>query len=86
MASSKEKTPVKRVRVSHKDFLAKLTEKLTHFDANMVLDAAVQMAGVTPSEGYYKKDETREICLALIKKGGPAYSVGAQIYREVVGI
>jgi hypothetical protein len=74
-----------RVRVGEKDFLSKLTEKLTQFDATMILEAAMLSAGVERQEGFFKKDQTREICLALIKRGGPAYSVGAVIYREVVG-
>jgi hypothetical protein len=74
-----------RVRVGEKEFISRLTEKLTQFDANMILEAAMLHAGVQRQEGFFKKDETREICLALIKRGGPAYSVGAGIYREVVG-
>ena len=74
-----------RVRVKQEDFIRRLTEKLTHFDANMILDAAMLSAGVERQEGFFKKDEAKEICLALIKRGGPAYAVGAGIYREVVG-
>jgi hypothetical protein len=78
--------PVKRVRVSEKDFMNRLTVKLSHFDANMVLEAAIISAGVTRHEGFFKKEEAREICLQLIKRGGPAFSVGQGIYREVVGL
>lgn len=74
-----------RVRVGEKHFLDRLSEKLTHFDANMILEAAMLTAGVQRQEGLFKKDEAKEICLALINRGGPAYSVGAFIYREVVG-
>ena len=74
-----------RIRVGEKHFLDRLTEKLTHFDANMILEAAMLTAGVQRQEGLFKKDEARDICLALIKRGGPAYAVGAYIYREVVG-
>ena len=74
-----------RIRVGEKHFLDRLSEKLTHFDANMILEAAMLTAGVQRQEGLFKKDEAREICLALIKRGGPAYAVGAYIYREVVG-
>jgi hypothetical protein len=74
-----------RVRVTQQDFINRLTEKLTHFDAQMILDAAMLTAGVNRPEGFFRKDEARDICLALIKRGGPAFSVGAGIYREVVG-
>lgn len=75
-----------RIRVNQHDFIKRLTEKLTHFDAQMILDAAMISAGVeTKGDGFFKKDEAKEICLELIKRGGPAYSVGAGIYREVVG-
>jgi len=73
------------VRVTHEDFVRRLTEKLTHFDAEMILDAAMISAGIAKQDGYYRKDEAKEICLALIKRGGPAFSVGSGIYREVVG-
>ena len=74
-----------RVRVKEEDFMRRLTEKLTHFDASMVLEAAMLSAGVPRQEGFFKKDETKEICLQLIKRGGPAFSVGTGIYREVIG-
>jgi hypothetical protein len=75
----------KRVRVNQEDFMKRLTEKLSHFDANMILEAAMLTAGVEKPEGYFKKEEAREVCLALIKRGGPAFSVGTGIYRELVG-
>jgi hypothetical protein len=65
--------------------MRRLTEKLTHFDASLVLEAAMLSAGVPRNDGFLKKDETREICLQLIKRGGPAFSVGTGIYREVIG-
>ncbi len=77
--------PQARIRVKQEDFIRRLAEKLTHFDANMILEAAMLSAGVGRQEGFFKKDEAKEICLALIKRGGPAYAVGAGIYREVVG-
>lgn len=72
-------------KVSESDFLVRLTEKLSHFDANLILNAAMVSAGVPKKEGSLKKGEARDICLALIKKGGPAYKVGAGMYREVIG-
>jgi len=91
MAQTKSKktqnttSPAPRVRVSQDDFMKRLSEKLTHFDAKLVLEAAMLSAGVGNTEGYFKKDETKEICLALIKRGGPAFAVGTGIYREVIG-
>jgi hypothetical protein len=77
--------PKPRIRVKEQDFMRRLTEKLTHFDATMILEAAMLSAGVARQEGFLKKDETKEICLQLIKRGGPAFSVGSGIYREVIG-
>jgi len=74
-----------RVRVTQQDFMRRLTERVTQFDAQMILDAAMLTAGVDRPEGFFKKDEARDICLALIKRGGPAFAVGTGIYREVVG-
>ena len=65
--------------------MRRLTEKLSSFDAQLILDAAIRSAGVeTATASYFKKDETKTICLELIKRGGPAYAVGAGIYRELV--
>ncbi|MCC6277456.1 MAG: hypothetical protein IT289_06030 [Oligoflexia bacterium] len=70
----------------HQDFVSRLTEKLSHFDANMILEAAMLSVGVEQlDDGCYKKEEVQNICLALIKKGGPAFAVGTRIYRELVG-
>ena len=86
---NKTKKPISlaasRIRVKEEDFMKRLTEKLTHFDASLVLEAAMLSAGVPRHEGFFKKDEAKEICLQLIKRGGPAFSVGAGIYREVIG-
>ena len=85
LVASEGETVKSRVRVKEEDFMRRLTEKLTHFDASLVLEAAMLSAGVSRSEGFLKKEETRTICLELIKRGGPAFSVGAGIYREVIG-
>jgi hypothetical protein len=74
-----------RVRVREEDFIRRLTEKLTHFDATIILEAAMLSAGVSRQDGFFKKEEARGICLELIKRGGPAFSVGTGIYREVIG-
>jgi hypothetical protein len=70
--------------VTEQVFLTRLREKLSHFDAEMVLEAAMLSAGVTRRTGCLQKLETRSICLALIKRGGPAFSVGTNIYKEVM--
>ena len=44
--------PKRRVRVKEEDFMRRLTEKLTHFDASLVLEAAMLSAGVSRSEGF----------------------------------
>lgn len=74
-----------RARLKKEDFLTRLNESMTSFDANMVLDSAMQSAGIQKHEGYFRKEEAKNLCLALIKRGGPAYRVGAGIYREYVG-
>lgn len=79
-----DETLTQPVGVCHNDFLNRLREKLTFFDAKLILDAALVTAGVPQKDGNYLKGEAKNICLALIKRGGPAYSVGAGIYREVI--
>ncbi len=78
------------VSLSEKDLLNKLSERLSFFDAEMILEAAMMSAGVmrrpaADIRNGFKKKEARNICLALIKKGGPAFAVGAAVYKEVVG-
>jgi hypothetical protein len=85
VSSESVETTSSRVRVGEADFMKRLTEKLTHFDASLVLEAAMRNAGVDRHEGLFRKEETKNICLELIKRGGPAYSVGAGIYKEVIG-
>lgn len=73
------------VSLDEKDLLKRLVEKISYFDAEMILSAAMVSAGVArKSEGCFKKKEAREICLQLIKRGGPAFAVGTVAYREFV--
>ncbi len=74
------------VTLNEKELLKRLTEKVSHFDAEMILEAAMITAGVArKTDECFKKKEARNICLALIKRGGPAFAVGAKVYREIVG-
>lgn len=71
--------------LDEKGLLKRLVEKLSYFDAEMILSAAMISAGVTRRSECFKKKEAREICLQLIKKGGPAFMVGTTVYREFIG-
>jgi hypothetical protein len=78
------------VALTERDLLSKLTEKLSVFDAEMILESAMLSAGIMRKGEMdlgsgFKRKEVRSICLALIKKGGPAFAVGTAVYREVIG-
>ena len=56
--AKKKPSPQKsRSRIGQQDFIKGLSEKVTVFDANMILEAAMLSAGVARSEDYFKKDE-----------------------------
>lgn len=79
-------TSLEPTDLSRKEIISRLSEKLSHFDANIILDAAMLSAGLTINdESQLNKQQARQICLALIKRGGPAYAVGAGLYREKLG-
>ena len=65
------------------DFLSGLRQHVSQFDARLILDSALVGAGLQFEEGSkLRREEAESICLELIRKGGPAFQVGSQIYRQ----
>ncbi len=63
--------------------LSQLETRVTEYNAKMILKSALVSTGLdaTYTEAL-DKDQSHSLCLALIKKGGPAFQVGTEIYRK----
>lgn len=66
------------------DFYSKLNKRVSDYNARLVLQSAVMSSGIH-REGIdqLNVDEARAICLELIKRGGPAFQVGKDIYQQL---
>jgi hypothetical protein len=63
--------------------LLKLQERVSHYDARLILDSAVVTSGLRSLEAQgLDSEQAKNLCLELIKKGGPAFQVGTALYRE----
>ncbi len=66
------------------DFYKNLSQKVSAYNARLLLQTAVWQSGVSGDEAApLKKDEARNICLQLINKGGPAFQVGKDMYQKL---
>ena len=65
-------------------FRKSLEVKMSPFNARIILDSAFVSSGVIKTEENLDKTQTSDLCLALIKKGGPAFHVGTEIYKKYV--
>lgn len=65
------------------DFYSKLSERVSDYNARLMLQSAVISTGLDQNISSLKVDEARAICLELIKKGGPAFQVGKAMYQHV---
>ncbi len=66
------------------DFYVKLSQRVSDYNARLMLRTAMFESGV---EGEGSKvlelEQARAMCLALINKGGPAFQVGKDLYRNL---
>jgi len=66
------------------DFYMKLSERVSNYNAKLMLRTAMLNSGIDSDEATkLAKEQARAICLALIKKGGPAFQVGKDLYQRV---
>lgn len=66
------------------DFYQKLSEKVSAYNAKLLLHSVMVSSGLqNDKDSQLNKDEVKVICLELIKKGGPAFSVGKTIYGQI---
>ena len=62
--------------------LLRLSERMSTYNARLMLRAAVVKSGVEAQENdNLGSDDAKAICLALINKGGPSFQVGQDLYR-----
>ena len=67
------------------DVFNELRKAYTVFDARMILDATCGHAGVTESwDDELSLDKGTELCMGLIDRGGPAFKVGTEIYKQYI--
>ena len=67
--------------------LQKLSEKVTGYNAKLLLNHAIYQSGVsgdlaTPLDA----ESAKSVCMALIDKGGPSFQVGKALYQQILRI
>ena len=66
------------------DFYVKLSERVSDYNARLIIRSAMLNSGVEGDQASkLAKEQARAMCLALIKKGGPAFQVGKDLYTRV---
>lgn len=64
------------------DFYVRLSEKVSTYNARLMLQTAMQKSGVQGDHStVLESEQAKAICLALINKGGPAFQVGKAMYQ-----
>ena len=84
--SDAETTPVTPTMTTYtaKHFLRRLEERVSGYNAKLLLHAALIDSGLMEQrEDKLDSEQAKSLCLSLINKGGPAFQVGQSIYREL---
>jgi hypothetical protein len=69
--------------VTIQDFYNQLASRVSEYNAKLLIQRAVQQSGLGTTESeQLKLDDAKAICLELIKKGGPAFQVGKDMYSR----
>ena len=83
-AENKESSPVTMTTFTTKHFLRQLEERVSGYNARLLLSAALIDSGIeSNNEEKLDSEQAKNLCLSLIKKGGPAFQVGQSLYREI---
>lgn len=82
--SNQESTvnPEETARITTNDILVSLQERVSVYSASLLLESALLATGIQSSDKLNITD-AKNLCLALIKKGGPAFQVGQALYRRI---
>ncbi|MCB0414123.1 MAG: hypothetical protein KDD50_07305 [Bdellovibrionales bacterium] len=70
------------------DFYSELATRVSGYNAKLILDMALIEVGfdfteVSAEEKKLNCDEAKNLCLELIKQGGPAFQVGKNLYHQI---
>lgn len=69
--------------VTANDFLMRLKQRVSDYNAKLMLHSAMLEAGVScPHDTILSEQQFDNLCLGLIKAGGPAFQVGQAMYKE----
>lgn len=63
------------------DFYIRLSSKVSDYNAKLTLQSALIATGLNVGSDELNKEDAKTICLELIKKGGPAFQVGKDVYQ-----
>lgn len=70
--------------VTINDFYDQLASKVSAYNAKLLLQRAVLQSGLgNDHASRLRMDDAKAICLELIKKGGPAFQVGKDMYSRL---
>ncbi len=64
--------------------LEKLKIKLSTYDARIILDSAMVIAGLRSEWTQpLQKQDAQTLCMQLMRRGGPAFHVGTEVYKQL---
>ncbi|MCH2533608.1 MAG: hypothetical protein MK008_04130 [Bdellovibrionales bacterium] len=70
--------------ITTQHFYTALSKKVSGYNAKLLLNSAMIQVGFNQiNADPLKLDDAKNICLELIKKGGPAFYVGKEIYQQI---
>ena len=62
----------------------KLAEKVSGYNAKLLLNHAIVESGVSVDmQSPLNEENAKSICMALISKGGPSFQVGKSLYHTL---
>lgn len=71
-------------KITTEDFFTELSKKVSGYNAKLLLNSAMIQVGFNEiNKDPLKVDDVKNICLELIKKGGPAFYVGKEMYQQI---
>ena len=85
---SVENNEVQMTEISVNDFYVKLSERVSGTNAKLLLSSAIVGSSYAPVDGVegtspMNVDDVKSLCLELIKKGGPSFQVGKNMYHQI---
>lgn len=64
--------------------LEKLKIKVSTYDARIILDSAMVISGLRSEWAQpLKKEDAQALCMQLMRRGGPAFHVGTEVYKQL---